>query len=177
MNEVGNAEVLLSNMRFEQGFVGSLDTNWVAPSGIPESIDTLRREFITERGLTPVRIMLHGAPGSGKSFYANQLSSKYYVPVIRIKDVIDEVRRNTLYPLTCLSWLGGCGCLFVFVCLFACGCVVVACRCACARVTNDVCRPIGMTARSIICLRPAAHRQRIHILTPININTHACAHR
>jgi adenylate kinase len=89
----GNSEVLLTDMSFdpENLWVHTLDLEWVAGNFTEAMAKVVRKEYIQARGLHPVRIGMYGAPGSGKSFYAKALAKQYYLPHIRIGDVIQEV--------------------------------------------------------------------------------------
>ena len=53
---------------------------------------TLNFEFNLARGLKPVKVLVTGPPGSGKSYLAKQLAEYYNVPHIAIKDTIEEIK-------------------------------------------------------------------------------------
>jgi len=51
----------------------------------------VKEEFCKKRGLKPVKILVTGPPGSGKSFYGLQLSEHFNVPHIHLKKMLDEI--------------------------------------------------------------------------------------
>jgi adenylate kinase len=59
--------------------------------GLAENFDVVRAEYVLARGLRPVRIWMHGPPGSGKSFWAAKMAEQYYLPHIKLGDIITEV--------------------------------------------------------------------------------------
>lgn len=89
----GNPELMLADMKFELEFLSGLAMEWqceAGPAASAEGFETLRAEFVKERNLRPVRVMVAGAPGSGKSFYAERLARQLYVPHVRLADVIAQ---------------------------------------------------------------------------------------
>lgn len=61
------------------------------PLGMQGCSDALRLAFTGTRNLTPVRVLLFGAPGSGKSYYAEKLAYRYSLPVISAKKLVTEI--------------------------------------------------------------------------------------
>jgi adenylate kinase len=47
----------------------AVDFNWHCKSGLAANIQVVKDEFCKKRGLKPVKILVTGPPGSGKSFY------------------------------------------------------------------------------------------------------------
>jgi adenylate kinase len=105
MSAFGNAEVLQSDMRFErydeddEAFVplpsqwlADLPFKWTAPDGLAtkRSVARVRKEFVAARKLSPVRVMVHGPPASGKTLYASRIAASLHVPHITVGAVIDE---------------------------------------------------------------------------------------
>ena len=46
-----------------------VDFNWHCKAGLAANIQVVKEEFCKKRGLKPVKILIEGPPGSGKSFY------------------------------------------------------------------------------------------------------------
>lgn len=67
------------------------DFNWHCKQGLAANIQKVKEEFCKKRGLKPVKILITGPPGSGKSFYAKQLSEHYNVKHIHLKHMLDEI--------------------------------------------------------------------------------------
>jgi adenylate kinase len=68
------------------------DIPWVSEGGIVENIDNIVSEYKRIRNLRPVRGLLLGPPGSGKSYFANKISSMYYLPIVTVKSAVEEVK-------------------------------------------------------------------------------------
>jgi len=92
LNQLGQSELLMCDMSFENGldYLPNVDLPWVAQNGLPEVIEQVRQEYVAARGLKPVRVMMHGPPASGKTHHAELLAKEFYLPHIKIGDVIEE---------------------------------------------------------------------------------------
>lgn len=88
LNQWGDSEILLADIKFETEPVGEFE--WQFQTGMAESMARLRAEFVHTRQLRPVRVFLHGPPASGKSFFADRLGKQYYLPVVRVGQVVQE---------------------------------------------------------------------------------------
>lgn len=55
---------------------------WHCEKGIIDNSLQLNKEFNSLRGLNPVKIFITGPPASGKTFYANKLSTYYNIPIV-----------------------------------------------------------------------------------------------
>jgi adenylate kinase family enzyme len=53
----------------EEGGDAGSDFNWHCKNGLAANIQLVKEEFCKKRGLKPVKILVTGPPGSGKSFY------------------------------------------------------------------------------------------------------------
>jgi adenylate kinase len=94
LEENGVSEELTVDMKFnvDDGVVAGLDgVDWVAQEGFVANLSNIHKEFITSRKLQPIRVFLHGPPGSGKSHYGRKISTEYYLPHVTIKQAIEEV--------------------------------------------------------------------------------------
>ncbi len=55
------------------------------------------KEFVNTNQLEPVRILICGPPGSGKSVISDALARKFHIPVVRIADVIAACFAKVIY--------------------------------------------------------------------------------
>jgi nucleoside-diphosphate-sugar epimerase len=85
------------NLRFNSNNIvlNSLKMEWTAKSGFVEKIELIAKEYLAKAKLKPVRIVLMGAPGSGKTFWSNYINTTYELPKLTIKDIIEEARGST----------------------------------------------------------------------------------
>lgn len=65
---------------------------WHCKLGIAGNIAKLNQEFVEARGLVPVKVLVSGPPASGKTYFAKKLASFYNVPVIKVADVVKELK-------------------------------------------------------------------------------------
>ncbi|NWV64658.1 KAD7 kinase, partial [Malurus elegans] len=84
-------DMLLVNLRMEHTYVkDSFKIKWVAEAGLIENIEQVVMEYKQTRGLLPLKIYIHGPPGSGKSTISKELCKHYKLHYVGINDVISE---------------------------------------------------------------------------------------
>jgi adenylate kinase family enzyme len=96
---VGSADpdVVLLDMQFalDNAVVAALPVQWRAPGGFVASFAVAHEEFIRHRGLTPVRVLVSGGPGTGKSHYAKLIADRYRLPVVTVAACIAQAAEGS----------------------------------------------------------------------------------
>lgn len=71
-----------------------LKFDWWCKQGIARNIQKLSSEFNSTRGLRPNKIVVHGPPCSGSTYFASKLASFFNIPLLTIKGVIEQARKE-----------------------------------------------------------------------------------
>ncbi|NWW12774.1 KAD7 kinase, partial [Oreocharis arfaki] len=84
-------DMLFVNLRMEPTYLKeNFNITWVAEAGLVENIAQVVMEYKKTRGLMPLKVCIHGPPGSGKSTIAEELCKHYKLHYIRVNEVITE---------------------------------------------------------------------------------------
>ncbi|KAF0976076.1 hypothetical protein FDP41_004752 [Naegleria fowleri] len=83
-----------ADVKFAVGAIAEKQIEWVSKEGLIENIEKVKKEFETKRNLSPMRIVLLGPPGAGKSLHAQHLSRKYRLDVIDVPSVIADFQEH-----------------------------------------------------------------------------------
>ncbi|NXA91270.1 KAD7 kinase, partial [Melanocharis versteri] len=84
-------DMLFVNLRMEPIYLKeNFNITWVAEAGLIENIAQVITEYKQTRGLLPLKVCIHGPPGSGKSTIAKELCKHYKLHYVRTNDVISE---------------------------------------------------------------------------------------
>ena len=86
-----NLWVKPSNLFVKQNEDEENDFKWHCEVGLPKQIQSIKEEYCKSRGLKPIKIVIAGPPGSGKSSFGAQLASHYNVPHIHAKKLLEEI--------------------------------------------------------------------------------------
>eukprot|EP00954_Amorphochlora_amoebiformis_P017148 1317289-Amorphochlora_amoeboformis.AAC.3 len=95
--QCGNVEMLLWKRRFKSGYITELEEKgmeWECKSGPVENLERLCKEFISVNNLRPLKLFIHGRPGSGKSYFAKKLAKLYYLKIVDLKAIRTELMKN-----------------------------------------------------------------------------------
>ncbi|KAJ3206371.1 Adenylate kinase 7 [Entophlyctis luteolus] len=82
--------MLLVNLRLEPGHVKEMTFEWKYESGLIENLPSLIQEYKDARGLSPLKIVVHGPPASGKTFYARKVAAYYDIHYVELEAVVKE---------------------------------------------------------------------------------------
>ncbi|NWR46888.1 KAD7 kinase, partial [Regulus satrapa] len=84
-------DMLFVDLRMESVILkDNFNIKWVAEAGLVENIAQVITEYKQTRGLLPLKVYVHGPPGSGKSTIAKELCKHYKLHYVEIKNVISE---------------------------------------------------------------------------------------
>ncbi|KAJ3054331.1 Adenylate kinase 7 [Rhizophlyctis rosea] len=83
-------DMLMVNVRLEPGHVKDMSFEWKFEAGLIESITQLIQEYKDARGLTPLRIIVHGPPAVGKTFCSERLAKHYEIHLVEVEKVVQD---------------------------------------------------------------------------------------
>ncbi|NXX86178.1 KAD7 kinase, partial [Urocolius indicus] len=88
-------DMLFVNLRMESMLLKEIfNIKWVAEAGLVENIEQIVKEYKQSRGLSPLKVFIHGPPGAGKSTIAEELCKHYKLHHVEINGVISEAIAN-----------------------------------------------------------------------------------
>uniref|UniRef100_A0A8C5IMG3 Adenylate kinase 7 n=1 Tax=Junco hyemalis TaxID=40217 RepID=A0A8C5IMG3_JUNHY len=84
-------DMLFVNLRMESLYLKeNFNINWFAETGLIDNIAQVVLEYKQARGLLPLKVYIHGPPGSGKSTIAKELCKHYKLHYVSTNDAISE---------------------------------------------------------------------------------------
>ncbi|KAI8618987.1 hypothetical protein BC830DRAFT_1226450 [Chytriomyces sp. MP71] len=81
-------DMILVNLRLEPGHVKEMTFEWKYEAGMIENLPALIQEYKDARGLSPIKICVHGPPASGKTFYAEKIAQFYDIHYVEVDAVV-----------------------------------------------------------------------------------------
>lgn len=83
------------NLKMDPAIVlDNFEIEWQYDSGFVHNITSIIKELKESRELTPIKIMMHGPPGSGKTLLAKRICQEYGLHYVSIKTLIEETLQN-----------------------------------------------------------------------------------
>ncbi|KAI9097017.1 hypothetical protein DFS34DRAFT_650383 [Phlyctochytrium arcticum] len=83
-------DMLSVNLRLEPGHVKEMSFEWKYETGLLENLGQFIQEYKYALGLTPIKIVIHGPPASGKSFYAAKIAQFYEIHMVEVEKVVAD---------------------------------------------------------------------------------------
>lgn len=93
--------MLQLNLRLEPGCIKEMNVEWKYETGIIENIQPIVQEYRDARGLSALKILVHGPPASGKTYYAKKLAEHYELHYLEPELIMKEAIEN----LVCYSYI------------------------------------------------------------------------
>ncbi|KAJ3402220.1 Adenylate kinase 7 [Chytriomyces hyalinus] len=81
-------DMILVNLRLEPGHVKEMTFEWKYETGLIENLPALIQEYKDARGLSPIKIVVHGPPASGKTFYCEKIAQFYDIHYVEVDAVV-----------------------------------------------------------------------------------------
>ena len=75
-------------MQTSKFFLDDSKVEWHCKGGLCSSLPQLNAEFNLYRGLFPLKVVVAGPPGSGKTHFSQKLAESYGVPHIKVDDIV-----------------------------------------------------------------------------------------
>lgn len=81
-------DMLMVNLRLEAAFIKEMSFDWKFETGLIDNLPTLIQEYKDARGLQPLKIFVHGAPGCGKSMFSKKIAETYEIHYVDVEEVV-----------------------------------------------------------------------------------------
>ncbi|KAJ3043877.1 Adenylate kinase 7 [Rhizophlyctis rosea] len=83
-------DMLMVNVRLEPGHVKDMSFEWKYETGLIENLPQLIQEYKDARGLTPLRMIVHGPPAVGKTFFSERIAKHYEIHLVDVEKVVQD---------------------------------------------------------------------------------------
>ncbi|KAI8910411.1 hypothetical protein EDD86DRAFT_275463, partial [Gorgonomyces haynaldii] len=93
-------DMITCGLRIDAGHIKEMSIEWKYESGFIENLPTIIQEYKDARGLWPIKIMIHGPPGSRKTHFAYKLADHYKLHLISPDQVMQEAVERLEQKLT-----------------------------------------------------------------------------
>jgi adenylate kinase len=87
-------DLLTVNLRIDPLYIKEAGIELKYESGLIENLPQLIQEYKDCRGLWPLKIVMHGPPASGKTFYAQKVAAHYKIHYLDPEEVVQEAIAN-----------------------------------------------------------------------------------
>ncbi|KAJ3068662.1 Adenylate kinase 7, partial [Quaeritorhiza haematococci] len=83
-------DMILLNLRVEPGHIKDMQLEWKYEAGIIDNLTQIIQDYKDARGLTALKMVLHGPPAVGKSTYAAKIAAHYDIHLIDAENVVQD---------------------------------------------------------------------------------------
>lgn len=85
---------LTINLKMDQGCVKEMIFEWKYENGFIENISNLIADYRNFFNLNPIKILIHGPPFSGKTFYSKKIALYYSIHYLNCDEIVEEHMKN-----------------------------------------------------------------------------------
>ncbi|KAI8897949.1 hypothetical protein BC833DRAFT_591684 [Globomyces pollinis-pini] len=87
-------DMLTVNLRMDPAYIKDIGLEWKYESGLIENLQTIIQEYKDARGLWALKIVMHGPPASGKSYFAQKVAQQYQIHYLEADEIVQQALTN-----------------------------------------------------------------------------------
>lgn len=86
--EQSDFDMIMTNLRLDPGHTKEMSLEWKYETGLIENVQQLVQEYKDARGLSALRLVIHGPPLSGKTYFAQLIANHFGIHLIDSEQVV-----------------------------------------------------------------------------------------